>query len=208
MFFGFGCNAQEIHAEHDGHDHSKHDHAQHQNDKSPLSRSSHTKTASKPRLIPIEQAEKFGKLIVQSADGRYEPVNTLAVDLLHKLNRGEELVIDSITFTPEQFLLELLINGTYFEDKRIIKVRDDSVKTYLGITEGDYVSFLDFFKDKGESKLKGPLMDATRKDPKKRNRWDKEVIKITDKLNVFYMAQSGELLRIFPSRNDLSLIHI
>ena len=207
LFVGLGVNGQEVHDEHDGHDHSGHDHGQHEghdhkSEKSPLSRSAHTKTASKPHLIPIEQADKFGRLIVQSADGRYEPVNTLAVDLLHKLNRGEELKVDSFTFSPEQFLLELLINGTYFEDKRIIKVRDDSVKTFLGVAEGDYVSFLDFFKDKGESKLKGPLMDATRKDPKKRNRWDKEVIKITDKVNVFYMAQSGEFLRIFPSRND------
>ena len=202
FFIGLGVNAQEIHDEHDGHDHSEHDGHQHESNKSPLSRSVHTRTAAKPRLIPIEQANKFGKLIVQSADGRYEPVNTLAVDLLHKLNRSEELVVDSFVFSPEQFLLELLINGTYFEDKRIIKVRDDSVKTYLGVNSGDYVSFLDFFRDKGESKLKGPLMDATRKDPKKRNRWDKEVIKITDKVNVFYMAQSGEFLRIFPSRND------
>lgn len=194
LFLGLGLSAQEVHSEHDGHNH--------EDDKNHHGRSIHTKTASKPHLIPIAQAEKFGELIVQSADGRYEPVNTLAYDLLHKLNGGNELSIDEHVFSPEQFLLELLINGTYFEDKRIIKVRDDSVKTYLGVTEGNYVSFLDFFEDKGESKLKTPLMDATRKDPKRRNRWDKEVLKITDKVNVFYMAQSGEFLKIFPSRND------
>jgi cytochrome c-type biogenesis protein CcsB len=194
LFSGLGLSAQEVHSEHDGHDHS--------NEQSHHGRSAHGKTASKPRLIPTAQANKFGKLIVQSADGRYEPVNTLAFDLLHKLNGENELKIDSVVFSPEQFLLELLINGTYFEDKRIIKVRDDSVKTYLGVKEGGYVSFLDFFEDKGESKLKVPLMDATRKDPKKRNRWDKEVLKIADKVNVFYMAQSGEFLKIFPSRND------
>jgi cytochrome c-type biogenesis protein CcsB len=202
VFLGLGLSAQELHTEHDGHDHSEHTGQEHKSKKSPLSRSAHTKTAIKPKLIPIEQANKFGRLIVQSADGRYEPVNTLAVDLLHKLNRGEELVVDSFTFSPEQFLLELLINGTYFEDKRIIKVGSAPVRERLGVVEGKYVSFLDFFYDKGESKLRGPLMDATRKDPKKRNRWDKDVIKITDKVNVFYMAQSGEFLKIFPSRND------
>lgn len=192
--------------DHSGHDHSQHDHSEHAHQGAPEddlnSRSGRSKVAKAPKLISIEHADKFGQLIVQSAGGRYEPVNTLAFDLVHKLTKGNEVVVGDVVFTPEQFLLELLINGTYFEDKRIIKVRDDSVRHFLGVMEGKYVSFLDFIQEGKYSKLREPLMAALGKDPKKRNRWDKEIIKVGDKLESFNQAQAGYLLRIFPSMDE------
>lgn len=200
--FGFS-QQEEVHDEHDGHDHSGHNHS-HQEDGfvEQNARSQRTQTASVSKNISLAQAKAFGELIVQSANGRFEPVNTLAYDLVHKISKQDEIVVDGKVFSAEQFLLELMINGTYFEDKRIIKVSDDSLRIFLGVTEGKYASFLDFFENRQTSKLKEPLMAATAKDPKKRNRWDKEVIKIADKLEAFNLAERGELLRLFPSMDS------
>jgi hypothetical protein len=44
-------------------------------------------TVQKP--VSAEQAEKFGHLIVQTFDGRFEPIHTMAYDVMHKLSRKD-----------------------------------------------------------------------------------------------------------------------
>lgn len=195
----------DAHDNHDGHNHA--DHSGHSHDDA----HDHSKTGplggkvdNGSNRIPESHAKNFGKLLVQSADGRFEPINTLALDVMHKIVKKENLVLaDGNTFTPEQFLLELMVNGKYFEDKKIIYVSDDSLRTFLGISEGKYASFLDFFKGAGASKIRDYAVEATQKDPSKRNRWDKEIIKVGDKIETFFIAQKGELLTLFPSLDTL-----
>lgn len=153
------------------------------------------------KRIPVEHAEKFGELLVQGFGARYEPINTLAFDVCRKINHSESIKLENgDVFTPEQFLLELMVNGKYFEDKKIIYIdrKNDTLKTFLGIKEGDHLSFLDFFNKDGSSKVNEAIATATQKDSKKRTKWDNEMIKIAEKLDVFYQAQRGQLLKIFP----------
>ena len=185
----------EDHSEHN-HSGGKHDHGEIEDSNAPLGGVADNGS----KRIPLEHAEKFGKLLVQSRDGRFEPINTLALDVLHKISKKDEIEIKGLgIFSPEQFLLELIVNGKLFEAERIIYVSDDSLKSYLGITEGKYASFMDFFRGRGDSKIRKFAQEATQKDPAKRNRWDKEIIKVGDKMETFYRAQRGELLTIFPT---------
>ena len=184
--------------DHSGHNHSggKHGHGEIEDSNAPLGGVADNGS----KRIPLEHAEKFGKLLVQSRDGRFEPINTLALDVLHKISKKDEIEIKGLgVFSPEQFLLELIVNGKLFEAERIIYVSDDSLRSYLGITEGKYASFMDFFRGRGDSKIRKFAQEATQKDPAKRNRWDKEIIKVGDKMETFYRAQRGELLTIFPT---------
>ena len=154
--------------------------------------------------ISKKHADKFGKVLVQSIDGRFEPINTLALDVIHKIAKKNSIRIEGVgEFTPEQFLLELMVNGKLFESEKIIYVSSDSLRRYLGVTSGKHVSIVDFFSSKssGESKIKKFAIEASQKDAAKRDRWDKEVIKVGDKIESFLRAQSGEILRIFPSSN-------
>ena len=187
-----------ISEDHSGHNHAagNHNHGEVEDSNAPLGGA----VDNGAKRIPLEHADKFGKLLVQSRDGRFEPINTLALDVLHKISKKDEIEIEGLgVFSPEQFLLELIVNGKLFEAERIIYVSDDSLQSYLGITEGKYASFMDFFRGKGDSKIRKFAQEATQKDPAKRNRWDKEIIKVGDKMETFYRAQRGELLTIFPT---------
>ena len=151
--------------------------------------------------IPVSHAEKFGELLVQGYSDRYEPINSLAYDVCRKINHTEKIKLkNGEEYTPEQFLLELMVNGKYFEDKKIIYLdsKNDTLLRFLGVKDGNRLSFLDFFDDKGQSKVNKEIASATQKAADKRTKWDNEMIKIAEKLDVFYQAQRGDLLRVFP----------
>lgn len=157
------------------------------------------------KRIPEDHARKFGELLVQGFNDRYEPINTLAFDVCRKINHSELIKLENgETYIPEQFLLEMMVNGKYFEDKKIIYLdsKNDTLLKFLGVKDGSRLSFLDFFKKNGESKVNEHIAKATQKAANKRTKWDNEMIKIAEKLDIFYQAQRGDLLRIFPSLNS------
>ncbi len=193
-----GGKKMEMLDNHAGHDHSGHNHSHDEALAGPLG----GETDNGAKRIPKSHAEAFGRLLVQGFNDRYEPVNTLAFDVCRKINHSEHIKLDNgEEFTPEQFLLEMMVNGKYFEDKKIIYLdsKNDTLLKYLGVKDGSRVSFLDFFKEKGESKVNDFISKAMQKAPNKRTKWDNEMIKIAEKLEVFYKAQRGELLRIYPA---------
>jgi cytochrome c-type biogenesis protein CcsB len=202
---GYAQNTGEIdmHGGKEMHDHSSHDHDHdHDHDISktgPLG----GKSNNGAERISIEHADQFGRLLVQGFNNdRYEPINTLAYDICRKLNHSEQIVLkNGEEYSPEQFLLEMMVNGKYFEDKKIIYLdsKNDTLLRFLGVKSGSRLSFLDFFEDNGKSKVNDFITEANQKAANKRTKWDNEMIKIAEKLDVFFQTQRGDLLRIFPS---------
>jgi len=60
---------------------------------------------------------------------------------------------------------------------------------------------IDFFEN-GSYKLADDAREANRKKSSQRNQYDKEIIKVDERLNVEYMVFQGILLKIFPLPND------
>ncbi|RYZ30745.1 MAG: cytochrome C biogenesis protein CcsB, partial [Sphingobacteriales bacterium] len=107
-----GKKEQEHHAN-DGHDHSGHDHAEHdhsghdhsEHDHEPAKPTTETERANMQQvlssmavdaksfastvLIDPAHADRFGSLLVQDFDGRIEPINTLALEILRKVHGKE-----------------------------------------------------------------------------------------------------------------------
>ena len=197
----------DMHGGKEMHDHSSHDHDHdhsnnHEHDISktgPLG----GKSNNGAQRISFEHADKFGRLLVQGFNNdRYEPINTLAYDICRKLNHSEKIVLrNGEEYSPEQFLLEMMVNGKYFENKKIIYLdsKNDTLLRFLGVESGSRLSFLDFFEDNGESRVNDYITAANQKAANKRTKWDNEMIKIAEKLDVFFQAQRGDFLRIFPS---------
>ncbi|MBL56934.1 MAG: hypothetical protein CMP61_07095 [Flavobacteriales bacterium] len=187
--------------DHDHHDHDhNHDHHDHNHDHDHDDKEDGLYNGA--TRIPIEHAKKFGQLLVQGFNDRYEPINTLAYDVCRKLNHAEKIVLyHGEEYSPEQFLLEMMVHGKYFENKKIIYLdsKNDTLLRFLGVEQGSRLSFLDFFDDKGNSKVNKFIQEATQKAANKRTKWDNEMIKIAEKLDVFYQVQRGDLLRIFPT---------
>ena len=151
--------------------------------------------------IDKEHAEKFGYLLVQSHDGRIEPVDTLAREVLRKVSRKEEL----FGMSADQAFLGMIVRPEEWEKAPVIKISDKGINRIIGISpEKRYAAFDDFFtgSKNREYKLAALVEEISRKRPAQRSTLDKEILKVDERVNVLYMSFSGSLLRIFPDPKD------
>ena len=146
-------------------------------------------------VVSKEHAANFGKLLVQDKDGRIKPVNTVSSEVLRKLARKNSFE----GMNPEQVFLGILTYPELWRDVPIIKVANPELKDLLKI-DGKYATFTDIvdIHTAGGYKLSEFVERAYNKKPSKQNKFDKEVIKVDERVNIFYMIYSGMFLTVFP----------
>jgi cytochrome c-type biogenesis protein CcsB len=160
-------------------------------------------------IVPVEHAEKYGRLIVQDLDGRMKPLNTLAHEIVRKLTgttwievEGEEGVI---RLTPEQFLLAMQIDPVTFSHQRLIKIdpmKSIDVLRHLGKEPTDKLRFMDFVDADGTYLIQSRVEHSNRLKPSERSEAFKEILKLDERFNIFYGLITGDFLRLFPKRFD------
>jgi len=152
--------------------------------------------------INAEHAKRFGHLITQTYDGRFAPVNTLAYDVMHKISKKDKFEIEGKgKMDAMQVFLDLTLNPEFWKAQKIIYVREKSVMSVIG-KEGKYAAFNDFFNPDGSYKLSIVAEAAFIKKPADQNTFDKEIIKINERLEIFMRGFQGNLLKIFPVQNS------
>lgn len=149
--------------------------------------------ASELPEVSKQVASEFGRLLVQSQDGRLKPVNTLAGEVLRKVSRKNKL--DGLS--PDQVFLGMMSYPQKWQRVAIIKVSHPGLKKILGI-DGKYASYLDFINSNGNYKLSGYISDAYEKKPSMRNKFDNDVMKVDERLNICFMVYNGDMLTILP----------
>lgn len=162
-----------------------------------LAQDQHDHTIKKELIINQEHAEKFGRLLVQDQGGRIKPIQTLASEILRKISRKE--IFNNLT--PNQVLLGMMHNSSQWQSTPIIKVSNPELEEKLG-AKNHYVSFIDFFDEKFNYKIADDVAKANRKKPADQNKYDKEIIKVDERVNICYMVFQGSFMRIFPKEND------
>lgn len=163
-----------------------------------------TAVAQNPVQPPVSpaQAEAFGRLMVQTYDGRFEPVNSLACDVLHKISRKDRIDAPGKgDLDPVQVLMDMVMDPEYWKQQRIIYIREKSVRDLIGISD-KYASLNDFLDPTKGYKLREVAEEAFRKKQSEQNNRDKEIIKVDERLNILEMALNGSILRIFPVEGD------
>lgn len=152
--------------------------------------------------INNEHADRFGQLIVQTQGGRFQPINSLAVDILHKISRKDNVSVKGHKkLSPMQVMLDMMISPDYWKNQDLIYIKNLTLAERLGFDK-KIVSFNDFFTDKMEYKLQKHSEVAFRKKPIEQSSFDKEVIRLDERINVFMMAMRGSFLKIFPKPNS------
>ncbi len=151
-------------------------------------------TAADIPEISEQLASDFGQLLVQSHDGRLKPVNSVASELLRKVARKSSF--DGLD--PDQVFLGMMCYPNQWQKVPIIKVTHPKVKEVLGI-DGKYASYMDFITHEGTYKLSQLISDAYAKSPAKRNKFDKDIMKVDERLNICYMVYNGDMLNILPN---------
>ncbi|MGB5461720.1 MAG: cytochrome c biogenesis protein ResB, partial [Eudoraea sp.] len=148
--------------------------------------------------VNMDHADKFSKLVVQDFKGRMKPVHTLSRELMRKLARKESL----FGLTADQILLSMFVNKQEWYDAGIIKLgKHKDIHEKLGVP-GDYASYADFFLTNGNYKLQEEVRRVYGLEPIDRGVFEKELIKIDERVNILSMIFSGTLLKIIPTPND------
>ncbi len=204
-FAQYGDNEAKQADKHAGHNHAPgehHNHKDHAKSGVLLNRDL-IKTDSNRIYVPIDadHADRFGQLIVQTQGGRFQPINSLAVDILHKISKKDKISVQGHkNLTPMQVMLDMMISPDYWKNQDLIYIKNLTLAERLGFDK-KMVSFNDFFTDKMEYKLQKYSEDAFRKKPIEQSSFDKEVIRLDERINVFMMTMRGSFLKIFPKPN-------
>ena len=166
--------------------------------------------AAAPQITPEQKAEiskytpehaiRFGELVVQDHQGRMKPMDTIAHDVVAKIT-GKSSVFG---LEPTQIFLGMILQPDTYQNIPMIKIGHKKIALDLGLPEDTkYARFTDFFSDKNNGyKIFDQVSAASRKKPLEKSQYDKELIKVDERVNVSYMAYQGTLMRIFPKPND------
>lgn len=160
----------------------------------------HSQRHLDPVVIDKAVAEKFGSVWVQDNGGRIKPLNSLHQEIVVKLVKHNSFK----GLTADQVVLGLLVYPNAWQTTPLITIKDPQLKAILGIT-GKKASFVDFFTTDRQYKIHQWVDAAYRQNPSARNKLEQELIKVDEQVNVFYLAQTGSLHRLFPSPKDLHL---
>jgi cytochrome c-type biogenesis protein CcsB len=149
--------------------------------------------------INKELAADFGKILVQNTRGRVEPLNTLASEVLRKVSRKELYHGQN----PDQVLLGMWVHPGIWQHERMIKVSHPEIRQLLKLTS-EYASYADFFTHdhNGKYVLKDQVEIAYRKKPGNRSKFDNELIRLDERVNICYFVYNGMLFKIFPDPDD------
>ena len=151
------------------------------------------------QAVPVEQAAKFGKLVIQDFGGRMKPANTFASELIRKVSKSDTYQ----SLNADQVLLSIQQNPLLWYQVPFIYLKrgNDSLRKLAGVDEkAKYASFVDFFNKDGSYKLAKPLEGAYKAVTP--NQFQKDFIETDRRINLLYSAIEGKVLKIFPVPDD------
>jgi len=146
-------------------------------------------------------AEKFGEILVQSADGRIKPIDTISTEVLNKVYRKSTYR----GLSANQVLLSMMASPAEWQAQPMVHVFHPELKKILGMDKNEKkATFNDFFEKDGNYayKLQKYAEEANRKKPANRNKLDKDVIKVDERVNIVYFVYTGDIFKMVPKIGD------
>jgi len=147
--------------------------------------------------IDIDHVKVFESLLVQDNGGRIKPVNTLCSEFLRKISRKDNIFNQN----PSQVILGMMKNPKLWSNVPMIKITHEKLKLLLE-TEEDRVSFRSFFNQDGDYILKNLVENVNTKAPINRDKYDKDILTVDERINICFTVYNGDIFRFFPLVND------
>ena len=143
---------------------------------------------------------RFGKIQVQDFAGRIKPFDTIAMEFVHKIHKKDgfsglsnvEVLLGIIAFPNDWMRVKFIATDT------------PRLREILGTPKDKkYVSWLDVYDSNlGESKLHNYLAETSRIPASEHSKFDKDVIAVSERFEIFTNTQNLLTLRIFPDRES------
>jgi len=145
-------------------------------------------------LISKNHAQHYGEVIVRDFKGRLKPMNTLNLEVLRKLSGSSKIfgqeanqVILGIIMFPDQWSQVPMIKiGRHKNIRNLIKSR------------GKLGAYNDFFDKDGKYKFRDLVRKAFQTETRDRGKFEKELLKLDERINIFNMLVNQRLLYVFP----------
>jgi cytochrome c-type biogenesis protein CcsB len=148
-----------------------------------------------PPVANEAHAKVFGEIVLQDYKGRCKPMNTHANEILRKLSRKESLY----GYSAEQIILGMAANPRDWYDIPLIKPpRHEDLQEILGTGGEDLLAYSDFFEETGGYKLKEHVRNAYNTPQQDRGTFEKELLKLDERVNICSMVFSGRFMKVFP----------
>ncbi len=166
----------------------------------PISAKTPNPSLRNAQTVALEHAEKFGQIVMQDHRGRMKPMNTYTSEILRKLSRKASLY----ELEAEQIILGMAAHPKSWYDVPLIKMgKHNKTKEILPQpAQGNLLAYSDFFNTDGSYKLREHVRQAYNTPKKDRGVFEKEMMKLDEKVNICSMVFSGNFMKVFPIPND------
>ena len=161
--------------------------------------------------ITKEHADQFGYLLVQNYEGRIIPMNTQALDVLRKIYKSDSFKSSTgKSLDANQWFLNVNTDTETWTMVPLIKVGDkggELLKKKTKANEEGYTSLMNLFPvNPATGNIQFVLEDdfnaAFARKPAEQSKYDREVIAINERVQIFNEFFSGQFMRIIPVKND------
>ena len=140
-------------------------------------------------------SKEAAKILVQDTQGRIKPLDTLALDILHKLIRKEEYK----GMNHMEVFLGMMMYSDYFKSMKMFPVKSKELRMLLGIPlDEEFASFNDIFDATGKYKLIDAVNRANQVSPYNRNKFEKELLKFNERMGIAYYVYDSNMFMIIP----------
>ena len=148
--------------------------------------------------ISVEHARKLESLVIQDYEGRFKPLQTVALEILRKIHRKDNY--NGLTAT--QVFVDMHLYPDLWMKQPIIAVSNPAIREKLAI-DSKYASYSDFFDPiTGLYLLEDNVAESNRKPAAKQSEWDKQIIKVNERLQILNSVFRYLYLRILPVLSD------
>ena len=152
--------------------------------------------------VNISHSEQFEELLVQH-NGRIKPISTFSSELMRKISRKENLYGQNST----QVFLGIMCLPELWGKVPLVMVQNKEILKELK-SEDKLVPFSFFFNKDGNFIFDDKVRVSSSIPDKDKSKYDKELIKVTERVNVLYSIintiKNNSNLNIFPSSDSLN----
>ena len=144
--------------------------------------------------ISETHAKYYGELIIRDFKGRLKPMNTLNLEVLRKLSgkssiygqSANQAILGIIMFPDQWGKVPLIKIGRHKNIRNLIKKR------------GKLGAYDDFFDENGKYIFRDLVRKAFQTETRDRGKFEKELLKLDERINIFNMLVNQRILYIYP----------
>jgi cytochrome c-type biogenesis protein CcsB len=152
-----------------------------------------TENAVRQNVVSEEHAAKFGALPIQWR-GRTMPMNTFSSEILRKVHRAETFG----ELNSDQFLLSFFAMPQMWTQVPLIAIPNKEISRRYNLPK-NHSAYIHFFDENGHYRFLDEIQRIHTKPANERTAYEKELIRIDERVNIIHLLLNNEMPGIFPN---------